>query len=124
MALSEACYRDDFDEAWKLDAAMCGNLCRCTGYRPIREAAKSVAGLRPADRFKEEIAKSPAWKPSEMHLSYANGSQLYFAPSSYGELFDVLERHPTARFVAGGTDLSLEITKRYQSPPILVSLEA
>jgi xanthine dehydrogenase iron-sulfur cluster and FAD-binding subunit A len=51
MAMLEACHRKDFDERWKLDAQLCGNLCRCTGYRPIRQATEQVAGKSPADRF-------------------------------------------------------------------------
>src|SRR6476619_6230141 len=51
MAMFEACYRADLDEPWKLDAQLCGNLCRCTGYRPIREATREISGLRPQDRF-------------------------------------------------------------------------
>jgi xanthine dehydrogenase small subunit len=120
MALFEACYRDDLDEAWKLDAAMCGNLCRCTGYRPIRDAARAVAGKRPPDRFLKTLAES---SPRSMRLAYANQEQLYFTPESFSELFDVLDRHPSARLVAGGTDLSLDVTKRNLEIPILVSLE-
>ena len=46
MSMVEACYRPDLDAAWKLEDQMCGNLCRCTGYRPIREATASIAGLK------------------------------------------------------------------------------
>lgn len=119
MSLFEACYRDDLDEAWKLDAQMCGNLCRCTGYRPIRDAAKEIAGTCPKDQFAEHLSK----EPGSMALSYRTGSQVYETPASYEELWAILDREPGARFVAGGTDLALEVTKRFAEPPILVSLE-
>src|SRR5688572_10653980 len=51
MSMLEACYREDVREDWQLDDQLCGNLCRCTGYRPIRDAARAVAGSRPDDRF-------------------------------------------------------------------------
>jgi xanthine dehydrogenase small subunit len=121
MALLEACHRKDLDEPWKLDAQMCGNLCRCTGYRPIREAAARVAGLGPPDRFARALAET---RPEPMALTYAAGAQRFFTPASFEELWDVLEAHPGARFVMGGTDLSLEVTKRFTEPPLLVSLEA
>ncbi len=121
MALLEACHRKDFDEPWKLDAQMCGNLCRCTGYRPIRDAAARVAGLRPEDRFARALAET---KPEPMELSYSAGAQRFFTPATLQALWDVLDAHPEARFVVGGTDLSLEVTKRYAEPPLLVSLEA
>ena len=121
MAMLEACHRGDLDEPWKLDAQMCGNLCRCTGYRPIRESAAQVAGLRPPDRFARALAGT---RPEAMDLAYAAGGQLFFTPGSLEALWDVLDAHPTARFVVGGTDLSLEVTKRYAEPPLLVSLEA
>ena len=121
MSLLEACHRRDFDEPWKLDAQMCGNLCRCTGYRPIREAAASLAGLRPDDRFARAVRES---QPEPMQLTYTAGAQRFFTPGSFEELWDVLDAHPEARFVVGGTDLGLEVTKRFAEPPVLVSLEA
>ena len=58
-----------------------------------------------------------------MALSYAHGSQRAFTPTTFDELWAVLDMHSDARFVVGGTDLSLEITKRFELPPTLVSLE-
>ena len=121
MAMLEACHRRDLDEPWKLDAQMCGNLCRCTGYRPIRDAARQVAGTRPVDRFARALTET---QPDPMDLSYQAGAQRFFTPGSPEALWDVLDAHPEARFVVGGTDLSLEVTKRYAEPPLLVSLEA
>ena len=121
MALFEASYRDDLDEPWKLDAALCGNLCRCTGYRSIRDAAKQVAGSCPKDRFAEQL---PSAAPGPMQLAYSAGPQRFVTPGSLSELWDVLEANPAARLVVGGTDLALEITKRYAEPALLVSLEA
>jgi xanthine dehydrogenase small subunit len=121
VAMLEACHRKDIDEPWKLDAQMCGNLCRCTGYRPIREATARVAGLRPADRFARALAET---RPEPMTLAYQSGPQRFFTPASLEALWEVLDAHPEARFVVGGTDLSLEVTKRYAEPPLLVSLEA
>ncbi len=120
MAMLEACHRRDLDEPWKLDAQMCGNLCRCTGYRPIRDAARQVAGARPEDRFARALTET---QPGPMDLRYQAGAQRFFTPGSLEELWDVLDAHPDARFVVGGTDLSLEVTKRYAEPPLLVSLE-
>ena len=121
MSMFEAAYRSDFDEPWKLDAQMCGNLCRCTGYRPIREATRVVAGMKPNDRFNRVLVTA---QNESQQLAYEAGPQKFFTPSSLEELFKVLDQNPGARFVVGGTDLSLEVTKRYAEPPLLVSLEA
>jgi xanthine dehydrogenase small subunit len=120
MSLFEGCYRDDLDEPWKIDAQMCGNLCRCTGYRPIRDAAKAVGGLKPDDRF----LRASSEKPESMALSYATDKQRFFTPERLEALWPWLEQNPGARAVIGGTDLSLEVTKRYAEPPVLFSLEA
>jgi len=120
MAMFEATYRKDLDAPWKLDDQLCGNLCRCTGYRPIRQAAQQVAGSCPSDSFSTSLASAG---PTSMALSYASGAQRFFTPASFDELWGVLDMHPEARFVVGGTDLSLEITKRFELPPTLVSLE-
>lgn len=120
MTMFEATYREDLDAPWKLDDQLCGNLCRCTGYRPIRDAAKEVAGTCPADRFSAQL---PASAPEGMTLSYERGGQRFVTPTSFDELWRELDAHPDARFINGGTDLSLEVTKKFRVLPKLVSLE-
>jgi xanthine dehydrogenase small subunit len=120
MSLFEATYRKDLKAPWQLDDQLCGNLCRCTGYRPIRDAANVVAGSCPADRFATALRTA---KPESMRFHREARGQLFSTPTSFDALWDLLDAHPDARFVVGGTDLSLEITKKFQVPPKLVSLE-
>ncbi len=121
MALFEATYRDDLrGEAWKLDDQLCGNLCRCTGYRPIREAAEKVCGTCPIDRFSTGLQ---AAAPQSMELNADVEGQRFFTPVRIGALWDVLDLMPDARFVVGGTDLCLDITKKFMRLDKLVSLE-
>jgi xanthine dehydrogenase small subunit len=121
MSLFEATYRDDVrGEAWRLDDQLCGNLCRCTGYRPIRSAAEKIAGSCPKDRFAEQLPKSA---PASMELNVDIEGQRFHTPVRIGALWDLLDLVPDARFVVGGTDLSLEITKRFARPEKLISLE-
>lgn len=121
MAMFEATYRTDLDAPWKLDDQLCGNLCRCTGYRPIREAAEVVAGSCPKDRFSESLPRSA---PESMALSYEGAGQRFATPATFEALWSELDAHPDARFVVGGTDLSLEVTKKFAVLPKLISLEA
>jgi xanthine dehydrogenase small subunit len=124
MSLFEACYREPLSD-WQLDDQLAGNLCRCTGYRPIASALRRVAGRRPEDRFRRALTEAAAEAPAPpSSLAYQHGAQRWFRPASFEELFDILDAHPGARFVAGGTDLALEVTKRFQRPPLLVSVEA
>jgi xanthine dehydrogenase small subunit len=120
MSMFEACYRADLTERWQIDDQMCGNLCRCTGYRPIREATQAIAGLRPPDRFEATLRLVPFETAS---LEYSANGQSYFAPTTLAELWSILDLHPDARIIAGGTDLSLLVTKRFEELPLLVSLE-
>jgi len=120
MSMFEACYRKDLDEPWKLDDQMCGNLCRCTGYKPIREAAAAVAGTAPQDTFGAALSQA---RSQPMTLAYASSGQQYFNPTSVEQLSSLLAAHPTARLVCGGTDLSLEVTKKFQQLPLLISTE-
>jgi len=121
MSLFEACYRDDLDEDWKIDDQMCGNLCRCTGYRPIRDAAHEVAGLRPADGWAKQKRKA---RPADRGLDYTSHNQHFVQPATFDELFTAIARHPDHRFVTGATDLGLEVTKRHARFPSLISLGA
>ncbi len=124
MSLFEACYRDDLaaDDAQALDEQLAGNLCRCTGYRPIREAAQAVAGLRPPDRFLQALqAGAP---PPPTALSYRSQDQLYLQPADLDALWLARDRHPEAQLVAGGTDVGLEVTQHQRHFSVLIGLEA
>lgn len=121
MSMFEACYRRDLDEPWKLDDQLCGNLCRCTGYRPIREATHQVAGQAGDDTFRAALATASA--PPAADLDYRAGDQRFVAPASLPALYAALEAHPGAPVVQGGTDYSLGITKRFEAPPLVISLE-
>lgn len=119
MSLFEAHYRRDLDAPWKLDDQLCGNLCRCTGYRPIGDAARATAGLGHDDGFANAMTR-----PVEVcRLSYTHDGSRFERPASLAELWDVLGHHPNHRIVAGATDLGLEVTKRHRSFPCLVALD-
>lgn len=119
MSLFEACYREDLNAEWKLDDQLCGNLCRCTGYRPIRDAARQIAGTRPQDEFRAALGDAAAPPDS---LDYRSGSQRFSQPTQLSELYDVLEAEPDARIICGATDLGLDVTKRGTRFPVLISV--
>jgi len=120
MSMTEAAYRGDLDASWKVDDQMCGNLCRCTGYRPIRDAAKQVAGTYPSGNLLECIEEG---RSTDRGLTYDALGESFIIPTDFDALFDAMQKQPDARIVAGGTDLSLEITKAHRRFSHLISLE-
>ncbi len=121
MSMFEACYRRDLDAPWKLDDQMCGNLCRCTGYRPIRDATQAIAGTCPPGRFLEVLQQPPS--TPDPGLDYHAGEQHFAVPTTFDELFEVLRRRPDTRLICGATDLGLDVTKKHVAFPSLVSLQ-
>ena len=127
-SLFEGYHRDDLHTHDDLDDQLSGNLCRCTGYRPIRDAAMEAfqSGKRKAesgnsDEFVERLKQSDAKLGA---ANYESGGEKFFRPTSLGELFQLLKTNPDARLIAGATELGLDITKRYKKFSTLISTEA
>jgi xanthine dehydrogenase molybdopterin binding subunit/xanthine dehydrogenase small subunit len=122
MSLFEGYYRKDLKTAAQLDEQLCGNLCRCTGYRPIRDAAADAFVQRHGkDPFDEQLKNAKAKLKA---ARYNFGGEIFLRPTSLEKLFRAMAEHPNARLIAGATDLGLEITKRFQKFPTLISVEA
>jgi xanthine dehydrogenase small subunit len=96
--------------------AMAGNLCRCTGYRPIRDAALAL-GPAPADAFHDRLQR-PAPVPT------AIASDAYSRPTDVAACLEILASHPRATIVAGATDLGVESNLRGRRFAHLVSIDA
>jgi xanthine dehydrogenase small subunit len=89
-----------------------GNLCRCTGYRPILDAAQQMAQL-PSPAFDEEAVRRQL---DALRTEPAKGESAgYLAPTSLPELLQARARDPGAQLVAGCTDVGLWITKMHRS---------
>ena len=112
-------------------AALEGNLCRCTGYQSIMDAAMELS----ANFIPQDIV--PAWcreieellfgfkEPAQMILKPSGSPrvvQRYLVPEDFNRLFDYCAVEQDATFIAGGTDLMVQMNVSRKAFPVLIDL--
>ena len=99
---------------------LAGNLCRCTGYRPIADAALACCTGKPDDAYTRragETASRLAALADDAHLFAGDEASFFAAPATEDELAALAARHPDATIVGGATDVGLWITKQLRDLP-------
>lgn len=112
-----------FKSNFKLDEVkirhqLAGNLCRCTGYKPIIEAAKSTCSNKVKDHFSEEEERIINFlheiisRSKGIYISM-NG-QAYFSPVNLSDALNYRAFHPEALIISGASDIALRVTKKHE----------
>lgn len=100
--------------------ALSGNLCRCTGYRPIREAAEALGPADPTDPLTQR-ASSAAPPAVATRVSTPEGD--FLRPTDLADLLTRLAANPDAVLIAGATDAGVERNLRHTRPGLLLAVD-
>lgn len=124
MSLFSLYKEHDRPSRGEIDDALTGNLCRCTGYRSIVEAAAASCVHGGRDHFTDDAERIAGMLRSIPRESFClrTESQTYHRPASLGEVLSVVHQHRDAVVVNGATDVALRVTKRSELLGTIIDL--
>jgi xanthine dehydrogenase small subunit len=100
--------------------AISGNLCRCTGYRPIKDAAFALGFPASDDELAaRRTAAAPAPSATQLH----DGEAAYLRPATLAEALQLLHDHENVTVVAGSTDWGVEVNLRGRRAGLVVAVD-
>jgi xanthine dehydrogenase small subunit len=99
-------------EGGEVHEALAGNLCRCTGYRPILDVFSAVA----------DDGAAPPNLPAPEAARFEAPGQVFHLPATLDELLGLRAAHPEAWLLAGGTDLGLRVSDHRERPDAVICL--
>ena len=100
--------------------ALSGNLCRCTGYRPIRDAAYALGTPDPEDPLRARLDRpAPGSVPTTIDSPFGR----YVRPTTLDEALELFAEHPDARLVAGSTDWGVELNIRHARAELSIGID-
>ncbi|THF87311.1 2Fe-2S iron-sulfur cluster binding domain-containing protein [Deinococcus sp. KSM4-11] len=100
--------------------ALSGNLCRCTGYRPIGDAARALGTPAVDDPLAaRRLQTAPASRATR--VTAADGE--FHRPATLQDALDLLAAHPEAKVLAGGTDWNVDVNLRHARASVVVAVD-
>lgn len=110
----------------RIEKALQGNLCRCTGYESILRATRAALASPEGDGLAEEAGRIAeilrGWRDESARVEMGEDAQRLVLPADADDLAATLEAEPAARIVAGATDVGLWVTKSFRaiSPAVFI----
>lgn len=96
----------------EIDDCLSGNLCRCTGYRPIIDAAQRMTELPKVAFDRAALTAQLQALQRDGGTHYSAQGQTFHAPRTLDELVALRAQYPAATLLAGCTDIGLWVTKQ------------
>ncbi|WP_199551013.1 xanthine dehydrogenase small subunit [Streptomyces sp. N35] len=100
--------------------ALSGNLCRCTGYRPIRDAAYAVGAPADEDPLARRRDQAP---PAPVATAYTQDGKAFVRKDTLAETLRLLRERPDAVVVAGSTDWGVEVNIRSRRADCVIAVD-